>query len=289
MSSDLEINIPKSPSQLFKFQKNRRLFFWWIFHRLTTPLRVLPDFLVIGVMKGGTTSLFQYLAKHHQINPPFRKEIKFFDLHYKQGLNWYRAHFPTKSKMKSGSITGEATPYYMFHPLAAQRIARDLPKVKLITILRNPVDRAYSHYNHMVRVGREQLSFDDALEKEEERLFQEDEKIIASPDYSPFKHLHYSYKARGRYAEQISKWLELFQRDQMLFLSSDELYSTPSVVYGKALDFLKRPFSAPGNFKAFNQGEYDGLSTESREKLNAYFEPYNQQLYDLLNMDFGWK
>jgi len=289
MSSDLEINIPKSPSQLFKFQKNRRLFFWWIFHRLTTPLRVLPDFLVIGVMKGGTTSLFQYLARHPQVNPPFRKEIKFFDLHYGQGSNWYRAHFPLKAKMVKDSVTGEATPYYIFHPLAAKRISKDLPNVKLISILRNPVERAYSHYNHMIRVGRENLSFDDALEKEEERLFQEDKKITSNPEYSAFQHLHYSYKARGRYVEQVKKWLEHFPMDQMLFLSSEELYEKPSAVYNKTTDFLGLSKWEPEKFKVFNQGKYDGLSAESREKLGAYFEPYNQQLYNLLNMDFGWK
>ena len=289
MSSDLESNIPKSPSQLFKFQKNRRLFFWWIFHRLTTPLRVVPNFLVIGVMKGGTTSLFQYLAKHPQINPPFRKEIKFFDLHYAQGLNWYRAHFPLKTKMVDGSVTGEATPYYIFHPLAAKRISQDLPNVKLITILRNPVERAYSHYNHMVRVGRENLSFDDALERESERLFQEEEKIMSNPKYSTFKHLHYSYKARGRYVEQVTRWLNVFHREQMLFLSSEELYENAAAVYNKAIEFLGLPRWEPENFKAFNQGKYDGLSVATRERLARYFEPYNQQLYDLLKIDFGWK
>jgi hypothetical protein len=288
MNSDLEFDIPDSPSQLYKFKKNRRLFFWWLFHRLTTSLRVLPDFLVIGVMKGGTTSLFQYLVKHPQVNPPFRKEIKFFDIHYAQGLNWYRAHFPLKAKMLKGSITGEATPYYIFHPLAAQRIAKTLPKVKLIAILRNPVNRAYSHYNHMVRVGREDLSFDDALDREEERLFQEEEKITSNPEYSTFTHLHYSYKARGRYVEQVKEWLDLFPRDQLLFLSSEELYEQPSATYDKAINYFGLSKWEPEKFKTFNQGDYDGLSAKSRERLAEYFKPYNQQLYELLNMDFGW-
>ena len=288
MSSDLDFDIHDSPSQLFKFRKNRRLFLWWMFHRLTTPLRVMPDFLIIGVMKGGTTSLFRYLAKHPAINPPFRKEIKFFDLHYRQGLNWYRAHFPLKTKMMGDTVTGEATPYYIFHPLAAKRVAGDLPNAKLIAILRNPVDRAYSHYNHMVRVGREGLSFDDALDKEEERLFHEEEKIIANPEYSTFSHLHYSYKARGRYGEQIQKWLDLFPKEQMLFLSSEELYSNPSAAYEKATGFLGIPAWDPGVFNVFKQGGYDDMPAGSRRKLAEYFAPYNQQLHELLGMDFGW-
>lgn len=282
-------NISDSPSQWFKLRKNPQLFLWWIFHRLTTPLRVLPDFLIIGSMKGGTTSFFQYLAEHPEINPPFRKEIKFFDLHYRQGLNWYRAHFPLKTKMLKDAITGEATPYYMFHPLAPQRIAKDLPNARFIAVLRNPVDRAYSHYNHMVRVGRESLSFENAIEQEDARLFQEEEKIISNPEYSPFNHLHFSYKARGRYIEQIKIWLRFFSREQMLFLSSEELYQTPLITYKKALDFLGIASWEPSGFQVFKQGEYSGLSAKTRERLSGYFEPYNQQLYKLLDMDFGWK
>jgi hypothetical protein len=288
MNPELDLDLPDSPSQWFKLRKNRRLFFWWLFHRLTTPLRVLPDFLIIGTMKGGTTSLFQYLAKHPSIRPPFRKEIKYFDLHYRQGSGWYRAHFPTHFKM-SGGITGEATPYYMFHPLAPKRIAADLPQVKLIAILRNPVDRAYSHYNHMVRVGRELLSFEEALDQEEGRLAGEVERIKADPEYSTFKHLHYSYQARGQYAEQIEKWLGLFPRNQMLFLSSEELYTSPVALYAKAIEFLSLPHWEPQGFKAFKQGMYEDIPANSRSRLAKYFEPYNRKLYDLVGIDFGWK
>ena len=287
MNPELELDIPDSPSQWFKLRKNRRLFFWWLFHRLTTPLRVMPDFLIIGTMKGGTTSLFQYLAKHPSIRPPFRKEIKYFDLHYRQGQGWYRAHFPMRFRM-DGGITGEATPYYMFHPLAPQRVAADLSHVKLIAILRNPVDRAYSHYNHMVRVGRESLSFEEALDREEDRLSGEVERIKVDPAYSTFKHLHYSYHARGRYAEQLEKWLGLFPRNQMLFLSSEELYASPAALYAKAIEFLGLPKWEPQGFKAFKQGVYEDIPAQARERLAKYFKPYNRQLYDLIGIDFGW-
>lgn len=285
---ELDLDLPDSPSQWFKLQKNPRLFFWWVFHRLTSPWRVLPDFLIIGAMKGGTTSFFQYLAKHPQINPPFRKEIKYFDIHYVQGVNWYRAHFPLRLKMGGGRITGEATPYYMFHPLAPQRVAGLLPRVKLIALLRNPADRAYSHYNHMVRVGREPLSFEDALNEEEKRLSQEAEQIKADPRHSTFMHLHYSYKARGRYVEQMRTWFSLFPRNQMLLLSSEELYSSPASVFQNALGFLELPSWEPNEFKAFKQGSYEDMPAQTRARLLEYFEPYNRQLYDLVGMDFGW-
>jgi hypothetical protein len=285
---ELELDIPDSASQWYKLKKNPRLFFWWLFHRTTTPLRVLPDFLVIGVMKGGTTSFFNYLAKHPQINPPFRKEIKFFDIHYPEGLGWYRAHFPTRFKMKPGMVTGEATPYYIFHPTAAKRISNVLPNVKLIALLRNPVDRAYSHYNHMVRVGREPLSFDKAIEKEAERLNGEEEKIIADPRYSTFNHLHYSYLARGRYIEQLQKWFAIFPRGQMLILASEEIYTSPAIAYRKAIEFLGLSAWEPNDFKVYKQGVYEEMPVSTRNHLIEYYRPYNQKLYDYLNRKFDW-
>jgi len=285
---EIELDLPKNASQWFKLRKNPRLFLWWVFHRLTTSLRVLPDFLVIGTMKGGTTSFFNYLVEHPQVRPPFRKEIKFFDIHYIQGPGWYRAHFPLGYKMKIGAVTGEATPYYIFHPTAPQRIAQTLPQVRLITLLRNPVDRAYSHYNHMLRVGREPLSFEEAIEREPERLAGEAEKIIADPRYSTFKHLHYSYLARGRYIEQLRQWFKFFPREQMLILSSEDLYSSPASVYGVAVAFLGIPAWEPDDFSVFKQGGYERMPAPLRKRLLDYFKPYNEELFALLDTTFRW-
>jgi hypothetical protein len=281
-------DFPKSASQWFKFRKNRRLFFWWLFHRVSSPLRVLPDFVIIGTMKGGTTSMFQYLAQHPQVHPPFRKEIKFFDIHYAKGLGWYRSHFPLWLKMKDGALTGEATPYYLFHPLAAERMAKVLPKVKLILMLRNPVDRTYSHFNHMVRVGREPLHFDKAIAAESERLAGEAERIVANPNYSTFMHGHYSYLARSRYAEQLPRWLEAFPREQMLILPSEEQTTSPAAAFQKVLDFLGLDAWQPQSFDIFKQGNYGKMPSAAHKKLVNYFRPYNQQLYDLLGMKFDW-
>ena len=281
-------DFPKSASQWFKFRKNRRLFFWWLFHRATAPLRVLPDFVIIGTMKGGTTSMFQYLSQHPQVRPPFRKEIKFFDIHYPRGLGWYRSHFPLQFKMKDGALTGEATPYYLFHPLAAERMAHDLPNVKLIILLRNPVDRTYSHYSHIQRVGREPLPFDRAIAAEPDRLTGEVEKIIADPNYSTFMHGHYSYLARSRYAEQLPRWLERFPREQILILPSEDLTTSPYAAFEKTLKFLGLDAWQPEQFSVFKQGRYEKMPVSTRAKLVEYFRPYNQQLYDLLGMKFDW-
>jgi hypothetical protein len=281
-------DFPKSASQWFKLRKNRRLFFWWLFHRATSPLRVLHNFVIIGAMKGGTTSMFQYLAQHPHVHPPFRKEIKFFDIHYAKGLGWYRAHFPSWIKMRNGAVTGEATPYYLFHPLAAERMAKVLPKAKLIIMLRNPVDRTYSHFSHIKRVGREPLSFEDALAAEADRLVGETDRIVADPNYSTFMHGHYSYLARSRYAEQLPRWLEGFPREQMLILPSEEQTNSPAAAYQKALAFLGLNDWFPGQFNVFKQGSYEKMPDDTRKRLVEYFRPYNQQLYDLLGMKFDW-
>lgn len=273
---------------LKKFRDRSLLSAWWLLHRLSTPWRVLPDFLIVGVMKGGTTSLFKYLAGHPQVAAPFRKEIKFFDSNYFHGLEWYRAHFPLKSGLDGGKITGEASPYYMFHPCAPARICAALPGAKIILLLRNPVDRAFSHYQHMVRVGVESLSFKDALAQEEIRLAGEAEKIAADPRYSTAKHVRYSYKARGYYLAQLQTWYGLYPKEQILVLKSEDLSDQPSSVFRQTLKFLGLPDWEPDHYEFHNKGRYGGIVPATAEMLKAHFRPYNQQLYGFLGRDFGW-
>jgi|SRR5690242_3518862 len=121
---------------------------------------ILPHFLIIGAQRCGTTSLFEYLARHPDVAPPSAKELHFFDSEYHKGDAWYRERFPS---LRNGFITGEATPYYIFHPHTPTRVRDWNSKVKLIVLLRNPVDRAYSHYHHEVRLGTESLDFETAL------------------------------------------------------------------------------------------------------------------------------
>ncbi len=154
------------------------------FRATTNPMRLMPDFIIIGAMRGGTTSLYSYLTEHPNIGPAYMKEVHFFDVYFHKGLPWYRAQFPstvqkyyTERVQKQNFITGEASPYYLFHPHAPRRIARLLPHVKLIVQLRNPVSRAYSHYYHEVNGGHEKLSFAEAIDREEDRIGKETEKL----------------------------------------------------------------------------------------------------------------
>ncbi len=187
-------------------------------HPGTAKLYVLPDMIIIGAMKCGTTSLFRYLAEHPDFFPPMTKEIHFFDSKYDQGLDWYRRRFPTKIKRLTCRlrgrriITGEASPYYMFHPHAMRRIASILPTVKLIVLLRNPVDRAYSHYHYEVKHGREQLTFEEAIDAEPGRLAGELDKMLQDEGYFSVHYGRHAYLRRGIYVEQLKACRALFRK-----------------------------------------------------------------------------
>ncbi len=254
--------------------------------RASASRRRLPDFLIIGAQKAGTTSLHAYLGEHPRVLSPATKEIHYFDSEFRRGSSWYRAHFPRSTE--AGSLSGEATPYYLFHPLVPQRAADLLPGCGLIVILRNPIDRAFSHHNHERALGFEQLDFERAIAAESERLKGEEERLVREPHYRSFAHQHHSYLARGRYAVQLERWLALFDRDRLLVLSAEQLFAEPVTVAREAQDFLGLEGRVPGDLSARNARAYAPIAAEVRAGLRREFEPHNQRLYELLGRDFGW-
>lgn len=268
----------------------------WAASRISAPFRLLPDFLIIGAQKCGTTSLCSHLFSHPQVLPSRRKEIHFFDApEFGHGLGWYKAHFASERAARARSrqlgreaLTGEASPYYLAYPHAPRRVVEALPDVKLIVMLRNPVDRALSHYNHQVRLNREPLSFEEAVEAEPERLGGELERMLTDETYYSHRYWAYSYLARGRYAEQLQRWLQRFPRDRLLAISSEQFFESPHSEYQRVLDFLGLARIDLGSYRKQNTGTYDGMDSGLRERLEAYFEPHNQRLYELVERDFGW-
>lgn len=256
----------------------------------------LPDFIIIGAQKGGTSSLYQYLKKHPQILRANLKELHFFSKEYHKGLNWYKACFPSTTrrnmlskKINKQIITGEASPYYIMHPNAPKLMASVLPEIKLIAILRNPVDRLISHYNHMVRIGRETLPLKEAIDNEEKRIAGEFEKIQASQSHSVFTHATFSYLARGRYIEQLERFTKYFRKEQILVLKSEEFFANTQSEYDKVLEFLNVEPYILNDAKPKNVGSYNKENqTELRQELQQYFKPYNDRLYSFLGEDFGW-
>jgi len=265
-----------------------------VVRRLTGPLRVLPDFIILGAQKAGTTTVYDNLVKHPAVHPCDIKEVHFFDKNWHRGPNWYRAHFPLKAtrgkaiEQSEQWVTGEGSPYYLFHPLVAERIKNLCPQARLVVVLRNPVDRAYSHYQHEKRKGREDLSFEDALAAEVQRIGNDAEQLKSDQYFQSFAHQHFSYKSRGRYAEQLERWFKVFPREQFLILESGDLNRNFAETFERVYKFLGiSPFELPQP-KRSNVGSYDQMSEATRDELKAYFAPHNQQLFDLLGQNFKW-
>lgn len=216
------------------------------------------------------------------------KEVHFFDKRWMKGEGWYRSHFPLRSRMPDGAVTGEATPYYFFHPAVPSRVAQTLDDVRLVVLLRDPVERAFSHYRHAVRTGREKLSFEDALDAEEKRLAGEHRKLVTVPGYYSFAHQWYSYQSRGLYAEQLERWWESFDRQRLLVLKAEDLFDDPAATMTRVLEFLGMPPRDLGLLPHRNRGDGETIRPDTRAELQRFFDPHNQRLYRLLGWDLGW-
>lgn len=251
-----------------------------------------PDFLIIGAQKCGTSSLFRYLGESPHVELPTAKEVHFFDRQFERGPDWYRSQFPepgsARALRRRRRITGEASPYYLFHPLAARRVREVLPEVRLLALLRNPVHRAVSHYYHELGNGFEELPLPVALDREQERLAGEAERIAADPGYEGFNHRHFSYQARGIYADQLAVWRSLFPDDQLLVINSDRLFESPREEMERVYEFLGLPGKPPRDLGAYNRRDYPSMPDEVEARLTAHFSDPNARLYELTGSDFGW-
>ena len=261
----------------------------------TAPWRGLPDFLVVGVKRGGTTTLFRALQDHPDVEPffPAGSDLKsphYFDLNYERGEAWYRSHFASRPLGGTPGLIGESSPYYLFHPTAPARIARLLPESRSIILLRNPVDRAFSHYWDRVKNGVESLSFEDAIDAEGERLAGERERLVRNPRATSDRYEHFSYVARGHYAEQLRAWYTHFDRDQVLVLRSEDLYAEPDKIYDRVLEFLDlAPHVRAGDFgKHHGHADRPTVPPEVRRRLDEHFAPLNSELAELLGTEVWW-
>ncbi len=274
--------------------------------------RGLPDFVIIGAAKSGTSSLFTWLSQHPHVVQASRKEVEYFSFHFDRGMDWYRHHFPldaerARLQAESGKplLTFEASPYYLPHRLAPARMARALPDAKLIVTLRNPVDRAYSAYQMWRRWGSETQSFMTVAALEDARLDQGRAlaanqgigrcETTAVPRYNPRTnpvagrvHVGQMFLMGGRYAEQLERWFALYSRQQFHFVTTEELASDPHGAYSRLQQFLELPDHQPEHLEAQYVGKYDALAAEDRAVLGEYFRPYNERLYELLGRDLGW-
>jgi hypothetical protein len=259
---------------------------------VTAPVRTLPDFVIIGAQKSGTTFLYQLLVQHPDVKPAFRKEVHYFDLNFTKGENWYRSNFPLRMRNGRKYITGESSPYYLFHPHAPGRASAVVPDAKLIVLLRNPVDRAYSHYQHQVKRvkvnRRETLTFEEAIEAEERILPGETSKMLQHEYYESLDHRTRSYLRRGIYIDQLLVWSSFYRREQMLILKSEDLFNNTTNTLERVQDFLEIQHWTPEKYSTPNKREYTGISPSIRQRLDEYYKPHNQRLYEYLGVDLGW-
>ena len=267
--------------------------------RATSRQRPLPDYLLIGTKRGGSTSLFKYLSRHPNVLPMWpavenAKKTYFFDRYWDRGTDWYRAHFPTarqraKVETSTGSkaITGEAAVNYMFNPVVLPRVKECLPHVKVIVLLRNPVDRVWSHYHERFNAGTETLSFRDALDAEEERLAGEVERMTADTGYYSERYDFCSYKARGRYLEHLGPWIDAFPPEQLHILRSEDMYADPVQSVIEVQRFLGLP-EVPITAHRYNYLPADTLDPTMRAELSAYYRPHVAALEERLGRSFNW-
>lgn len=254
----------------------------------TASARGLPDFLLIGTKRGGTTSLYRQLEMHPAYVPlfpsaarlPMRENMKgvhFFDTNFHRGRRWYRSHFQTVRSRDAhhdrhgASFTGDASPYYLFHPLAAQRAATVVPDAKLVVLLRDPVERTISHWAEQTRNGTETLTLVDALDRERERLGDSAQLLLDGTIKRNFAHEQQSYAGQSQYAQSLRRWLQHFPREKLLVLFSEDYYANPVAVLGEVTDFLGLPRYLDVDVGVRNAASRTGHHDEVRERLGQQF------------------
>ena len=270
--------------------------YWNFFRRnifgITGPLRVLPDFIIIGSMKCGTTSLYYDICEHPCASPAAYDEIGFFDSNFHLGLNWYRSMFPTKRRIedirrKEGvAITGEDTPFYFWNPVAAKRIQKLLPNIKLITILRNPIDRAYSEYQDLVSSESNSPSFETFIENEINTR-RKDSSLITEENFEIFNQKN-SYLLKGVYVDQLKIWAGLFPKEQIFTLSTENLNSEPITALESVFQYLNLPDYKIKNTRRQKQKKYVPMNSQTRKILIEFFKPHNERLFKFIGKKFDW-
>lgn len=265
--------------------------------RLTGRWRMTPTILICGAQRCGTTSMYQALRQHPAVlRPVLHKGVHYFDVDYGRGLNWYRAHFPLLATAKrrqarvGGTVqTFESSPYYLFHPLATQRIAADLPDAKVLILVRDPVERAYSAYTHEYARGYETETFERALELEDARLAGAEQQLIAEPLSRHFSHQHHGYLHRGRYIDQIERAVAALGSDRVRVLDAEDFWSDPLPVWREVAEFLELPAAPDPVIKQHNARPRSSMDPALRAQLVERFADSDERLASWWGRTPSWR
>ncbi|GAA3266979.1 MULTISPECIES: sulfotransferase domain-containing protein [Dactylosporangium] len=287
----MPVQVPETMKRIVHFGSRN-------YGQLTAGRRMLPQFLICGGQRCGTTSLYRALAAHPAvIKAVLHKGVHYFDVGYHHGLRWYRGHFPLQRRAERvraefgvPAQTFESSPYYMYHPHALARIAADLPGVRLVVLVRDPVERAYSQHAHEVARGFEpEVEFARALELEQERLDGQRDKLLADPFAYSFAHQHHAYRARGEYIEYIEPMARLLGRDRIHVIDSSEFFERPEPVYDAVVEFLGLPHvNSYPLFDRHNARPRNRLDDSIAQQLAAHYAPYDERLANFLGYKPSW-
>ena len=256
---------------------------------ISAPFRVLPDFFVIGVVRSGTTSLFHYLNQHPNIVGASYDELGYFDDNYHLGVNWYKSLFPTIftkkriEKEQGKCLSFDDTPFYIYNPQVVRRIHENFPNSKMILLLRNPVDRAYSNYNLS---PNRKLTFEETIENEineiqNTNLELKDESYLVNDFYEKIL-------PRGFYAKQLEVWYKIFPKEKILIKSSEDFANNTDEVLNQIFNFLEIKQVKIKDTKKHNVRKFPPMEQKTRDHLIEFFKPYNESLYKLINKKFDW-
>ncbi|WP_431711832.1 sulfotransferase family protein [Glutamicibacter uratoxydans] len=254
----------------------------------------MPDFIVIGAQRSGTTTLYRLLSSHPQVvRPTASKGIKYFEDYYHRGPRWYQGHFPLRLTAKflahGEPKTFESSGYYSFHPLAAQRIVKDLPGTKLVMMLRDPVDRAYSAHRHELMRGFETEEFERALELEAGRVDGELERIEQDPNYSSYSLRHHAYLLRGKYIDQIRRIHDAVGKENLYLMDADDFFSHPQEEFRALQLWLGLEPWTPDNIPAENSQPRAPMTAQLREKLREYYDSADAELAQVMGKQPSWR
>lgn len=261
---------------------------------LTAGLRMHPSLLIVGAQRCGTTTLFRLLSDHPAlIRPTMSKGVGYFDVNYGRGDRWYRSHFPiarlaTVRHHGVMPLAFESSGYYCYHPLAGQRLGADLPEVKLVMMVRDPVERAYSAHKHETARGFETEPFERALELEPERLHGEVERMLDDPSYRSFHHRHHSYVARGQYAEQLARLGQSVGSENVYVVDADHFFADPICGFGALTDWLGIARHEPRHVERWNARPSAPMAPGTRERLVDHFASHDEDLARLMGRAPSW-
>jgi hypothetical protein len=254
---------------------------------LTADLRPPPDAIIIGTKRGGTTSMAAYLYEHPRVLPPvprrlLPKGVRYLDEHPRRSGRWYRSHFATAltrgPAQAPRKIAAEASANYLFHAEGAERLARAAPDARAIVLLRDPVERAWSHWRERTRRGVESMSFEDALAAEEER----------TATSSGARKADFAYVGQGLYADLLPPWQAAFG-ERLLVVVSEDLFADPASTYARVLGFLGLDPYDLDRYDAWNyRPSESAMDPATRSMLEARFADSNRRVASLLGRQLPW-